>query len=181
MRQNKLRVLVLGLLLTALLAGCGGNGAEQWTTYESELWGVAFEMPSQWVVSDEGDGVYVADSQDNLETDIFQDGGGIVITTSPLMDLGGLDDPVTLIDFFSEFIAGAGSDMSVLKETAQLTIKGQPAATTTLQGRMEGQEGYYTITVIVGEETVVLSIAVDTTADNAFEATIDRITKSITF
>lgn len=181
MRINKLWMFLSGLLLVALLAGCGG-GSESWTDFESELWGVALELPASWVAKDADEGVYAANTQQTLDSDTFTDGSAIMINITPMADLAGfgLEDPVALLEFYTEFMVD-GDTMSVINPTTQLSIQGNPAAMATFKSTMLGQEGFYTIAIIVGEENMAAAIAIDTTTDNSFSDTLDRIIRSISF
>lgn len=181
MHKNKLFTVLLGVLLAAMLVGCGGGKEAALSPYVSEAWGITVEIPENWVAKDADDGVYVADTQEHLDADTFQEGAGIVISVSPAEEMMGMTNPMELIEFFTAFLAEGDEAMSLTQEATELTINENPAAMAKLHGTMEDQVGDYIVTVVSNDVSVAILIAVDTSTDGSFSEPLDRIIKSLTF
>jgi len=169
-------VSILLIILTSVVCGSSGNSdpdatptPEPWVTHTSEARGLMLELPESWVVEDAetgggNDTFNFANSKRALSANNFDGNAVGIIFMGTTGEFGGVEDPELLLNLFEQgFMGSAGdsADMAVTKETETLTIKGQPAASKTLEGSLDGKSGIYTLTAIINGENVAIVIAVD--------------------
>lgn len=167
------------LLLSLLLAGCSSGGMAM-KAYTSEDMGIAMDMPEKWFTKEDADQLIIANSEETLTSKEVVDGAGVFLVEVAMSDLAGMStDPVELLTLFQESFMTSATDAELLQEATARTILEQPAATSKFKGKMDGQAGIYEVTVIVGATNVVVLLAADTTADNAFADTLTKIVDSV--
>ena len=195
MKSRRLIIIasMLLIILTSMVCGSSGDSGpaptptpEPWVTHASSARGLALELPESWVVKDDetgggNDTLNFANSKGALSANDFDGNAVGIVFIGNTNEFGGVDDPVLLVDLFEEgFIGSAGEDgnLTVTKETESLTIKGQPAASKTLEGSLEGKEGVYSLTTIINGENIAIVIAVDGSKGELTD-TLDKVIKTI--
>jgi len=192
-RKLVIIVSILLIILTSVVCGSSGNSdpdatptPEPWVTHTSEARGLTLELPESWVVEDDetgggNDTLNFANSKRALSANNFDGNAVGIVFIGNTGDFGGFDDPELLLNLFEEgFIGSAGEEgsLTITKETETLTIKGQQAASKTLEGSLDGKEGVYTLTTIINGENVAIVIAVDG-SEGELTDTLAKVVKTI--
>lgn len=166
------------LMLSVLLAACGGAPAEQWKTQEDVTIGVKYQIPTSWVAKSEDGSISIADSQETMDAEVLEKGAGVNLTTVSLAEFGGIESPLELLQFFTGFFTQNDAMTEVLLPS-ETTIQGQTAAKAVYKGNIEGQEGVFTVIVIVHEGRMAMVLGIEAGTDNALTAALDRVLNSI--
>lgn len=174
--MKKIAVLFV-LMLSVLLAACGAP-AEQWKAQEDVAVGVKYETPESWVIKSEGGSISIADSQETMDAQVLEKGAGVNLTTASLAEFGGIESPLELLQFFTGFFAQSG-EMTEVQAPTEVTVQGQTAAKAVYEGTVEGQQGVFTVIVIVHEGRMAMVLGIEAGVEKTFTATLDRVLNSI--
>lgn len=181
----RIRLLWDGLLVLLLVGAACSDRQPGWVTYEHTATGVSFDIPEEWVVSDELDdasttGVVLtlANSAESLGAETLTGAGGTVLIASA-QEFSGESDPLTLLGFFVQlFTTGDNAIFTEAVAPQALTINGQSAATASYAGRLGEQAGVFNFTTVVNGPQIVVLILVDATPGE-FGATLEQIQQSL--
>lgn len=174
--MKKIAVLFM-LMLSMLLTACGAP-AESWKTQEDVTLGVKYEIPESWVIKSDSGSISIADSQETMDAQVLEKGAGINLTTASLAEFDGIENPLELLNLFTGFFT-QNSDITEVQAPTEVTIQGQTAAKAVYEGTIEGQQGVFTVMVIVHEGRVAMVLGIEGGTEKTFTASLDRILNSI--
>lgn len=180
--MRHIKQLFFGLLcLSFLLAGCSGANAVPMDDYESTDLGIVLGKPESWVL-EEADGVlYMATTQDALDSQALEDQAAISISTSTTYDFNDMEDPVAIVNEFMSRFQSTNEGLEITQETAALTIQGQSAAQTAFNGTVANQPGFFTLSAIVRDGKVIVLFSIDGSTDSHYAEVIQQVTDSLQF
>ena len=171
-----------GVLLLAIggLVACGPATLEQTVNYENDLFRLAH--PSDWAVEASDGGVIIGSDRatvDGLQNNESVTGGAVAVSTVPTAQLA-TTDPLELIDILLQnFVSPNDAAWSVAEPPTSLTINEVPSARLTLVNRSPGNEGLMALATIMGDETTMLLVLLDTTDEGVYDTTLNEIFGSI--
>lgn len=155
--------------------------AADFTEFTSEVGGVTFNHPSEWVVEDAFGFILLVSDESLLEADILgQEGAGMVFASGPIDELGvdQTDLETALLESSTEF--GFGEEIEVIEPPTLLTINGQDAARLVMELVEEGEEitGVLYIITANGRAAVAFGLSPRNSADTNIP-TFDAIANTI--
>ncbi|MCO5190081.1 MAG: hypothetical protein M9918_18050 [Anaerolineae bacterium] len=174
--MKRIRYLLIVAAVAIGLAACGRQPEpETWIGYESEVFGLTFEVPQSWIVREEAGALAVANSPRTLDEDVRY-GAAITFLTGSTSELG-LSDPQQLLQLFVDAFT-VGTDVEVLEEIRPMAINTYDGATTTMRGTIGGQSGLFRFLIVRDDDQIAL-LLVSTGDGDRYDETVDRIVNSL--
>ncbi len=186
MVKKYLLVLLAAVLALAACSGVASPAAtptpsEPWTTHTEEPLGIRVSYPEAWAMKSEDGGLYLSDDEANFGSPVVPDGAAVVIATFPTSDFKDITDPVKLLNVYHENFQALGGVLEPDGEPETLTIHDNPAAFARYTGTMFEQEGAFTLTAIVHDDTAAAVFTMDTTTGGIHKERLRRIAESVEF
>ena len=178
----KRQPVLIFLLFLLLLAACNSDADPgddmAWVVYESIPLGISFDQPATWVAAEGSDNITFANDLTVLNAPSMADGAGGYISVAPLTAYGNVEDPVALLSLVTGDFT-SHNDLTIREPVTPRDINGQNAATVVLEGTLDGQDGVFVVTVVLGADRLALLLAIDASPDNHHLQTLGHISQSI--